>query len=69
MRPDLDGRDVMDHLGVPAGPVVGRALNHLLELRLEHGPLGRDAALAELDRWWAAEGATNAADRTGSREG
>jgi poly(A) polymerase len=58
IRPDLDGRDVMQHLGVPPGPVVGRALDHLLELRLERGPLGREAALAELDRWWAAQDAT-----------
>lgn len=55
IRPDLDGRAVMDHLGLPPGPQVGRALDHLLELRLERGPLGRDEALEELDRWWAAE--------------
>lgn len=59
IRPDLDGREVMEHLGIPAGPVVGKALAHLLELRLERGPLSRDEALAELDRWWETEGATN----------
>ncbi len=53
IRPDLDGADVMEHLGIPPGPVVGEALAHLLELRLEHGPLEREDALAELDRWWA----------------
>lgn len=52
IRPDLDGQDVMDHLGIPPGPQVGRALGHLLEVRLEHGPQDREAALAELDRWW-----------------
>ena len=40
MRPDLDGSAVMAHLGVPPGPVVGRALAFLLEVRLEEGPLG-----------------------------
>src|SRR5579875_2270974 len=56
LRPDLDGKDVMDILGVPPGPVVGRALAHLLELRIERGPLGREAAVQELLRWAAAEG-------------
>jgi poly(A) polymerase len=59
IRPDLDGAAVMAHLGIPPGRVVGDALAHLLELRLEHGPLEHDAALAELDSWWAArEGGT-----------
>ncbi|MFN7148541.1 MAG: CCA tRNA nucleotidyltransferase [Microthrixaceae bacterium] len=53
IRPDLDGAQVMAHLGVPPGPIVGRALSHLLEVRLDQGPLDSDAALAELDRWWA----------------
>lgn len=55
IRPDLDGKDVMEHLGLAPGPHVGRALSHLLELRLERGPLGREEALAELDRWWQLE--------------
>jgi len=53
IRPDLDGRMVMEHLGVPPGPVVGRALAFLLEMRLDEGPLGEGEALARLDRWWA----------------
>lgn len=53
IRPDLDGRQVMDHLGVGPGPHVGRALDHLLELRLEEGPLGPDEAIRRLDAWWA----------------
>lgn len=59
IRPDLDGAAVMAHLGITPGRVVGEALAHLLELRLEHGPLEHDVALAELDSWWAArEGGT-----------
>ena len=53
LRPDVDGRRVMEHLGVPPGPVVGRALDHLLELRIEEGPLGEEEALRRLDAWWA----------------
>jgi poly(A) polymerase len=53
MRPDLDGRQVMDHLGLEPGPEVGRALDFLLELRLDEGPLGEDEAYRRLDAWWA----------------
>ncbi len=53
LRPDLDGRRVMEHLGVPPGPIVGKALGFLLELRLEEGPLGEEEAGRRLDAWWA----------------
>ena len=53
VRPDLDGEQIMAALGVPPGRVVGRAYRHLLELRLDRGPLGEDAARAELLAWWA----------------
>jgi poly(A) polymerase len=56
IRPDLDGRQVMDHLAVPPGPVVGEALAFLLELRLEEGPLGADEAFRRLDAWAAERG-------------
>ncbi|HEY6595973.1 MAG TPA: CCA tRNA nucleotidyltransferase [Asanoa sp.] len=56
VRPDLDGNVIMALLGVPPGPVVGRAWRHLKELRLERGPLGHDEAVAELLRWAEREG-------------
>ncbi|GAA4678108.1 CCA tRNA nucleotidyltransferase [Phytohabitans rumicis] len=56
VRPDLDGNAIMELLGVPPGPIVGRAWRHLKEARLERGPLDRDEAEAELLRWARAEG-------------
>jgi poly(A) polymerase len=53
IRPDLDGRQVMEHLGLPPGREVGEALGFLLELRLDEGPLGEEEALRRLDQWWA----------------
>jgi poly(A) polymerase len=53
IRPDLDGAQIMARLGIPPGPVVGRALAFLLEMRLDEGPLGEDEAGRRLDRWWA----------------
>ena len=55
IRPDLDGNAIMEILGVPPGPVVGRAWQFLKELRLDRGPLDHDEAVAELRRWWAAQ--------------
>jgi poly(A) polymerase len=52
IRPDLDGKEIMRLLGVPPGPVVGRAYQHLLELRLDQGPLEHDAAVSALLEWW-----------------
>jgi poly(A) polymerase len=56
MRPDLDGHEIMAILGIPPGPLVGRAYKYLRELRIEAGPLGRDAAVAALLSWAAAQG-------------
>lgn len=53
IRPDLDGNQVMEILGIEPGPVVGQAYKHMLELRLEHGPMEYDVAVAALRKWWA----------------
>ncbi|MEU1666468.1 CCA tRNA nucleotidyltransferase [Streptomyces sparsogenes] len=55
IRPDLDGNEIMKILGIGPGPKVGKAYKHLLELRLEHGPMEREAAVAALHEWWAAQ--------------
>jgi len=54
IRPDLDGNQVMRHLGLRPGRAVGEALAMLLELRLEEGPLEEEEAYRRLDAWWAA---------------
>jgi poly(A) polymerase len=56
IRPDLDGNEIMEILGIRPGPLVGRAYRYLLDLRMEHGPLGRQRAIQELRRWAAGEG-------------
>ncbi|MFT5223901.1 MAG: poly(A) polymerase [Glaciecola sp.] len=53
MRPAIDGNDIMAHLGLGPGRDVGEAWKHLLELRLDRGPMEPDEALAALDQWWA----------------
>jgi poly(A) polymerase len=56
LRPELDGNDIMRILGVPPGPVVGRARTFLLELRINQGELGRERVTQLLLDWAAAEG-------------
>jgi len=53
IRPDLDGTQVMEELGLTPGRDVGRALEFLLELRLEEGPHPEDEARKRLTEWWA----------------
>ena len=55
IRPDLDGQQIMAVLGISPGPVVGRAYKHLLELRMERGPVDEETAKADLLAWWAAQ--------------
>jgi poly(A) polymerase len=56
VRPDLDGNEIMELLGIPAGPQVGEAWRHLKELRLDRGPLTREEATTELKKWWQTRG-------------
>ena len=51
IRPDLNGNEIIEILGIKPGPLVGKAYDYLLELRMEHGPLGRERAIEELHKW------------------
>ena len=52
IRPDLDGAQVMELLQIKPSADVGKALDFLMELRMEHGPLGQERATQELMEWW-----------------
>jgi len=51
IRPELDGTQVMAQLGIEPGPLVGKALAFLLEIRLEEGMLGEEEIRRRLDQW------------------
>lgn len=53
LRPPLDGHEIMRHLGIGPGPLVGAAYRHLLELRIERGPMTAGQGRTALDAWWA----------------
>jgi poly(A) polymerase len=53
IRPELDGKQVMEHLGIGPGPLIGKALSFLLEIRLEEGVIGDVEVRRRLDQWRA----------------
>lgn len=53
IRPELDGNQIQEILGIAPGREVGEAYRFLLELRLDEGVLGPDAAEQRLRDWWA----------------
>ncbi len=53
LRPDLSGEDIMRILDLKPSKQVGEAYNFLMELRLEEGPIGAEAAEKRLLAWWA----------------
>ncbi len=53
IRPEMDGSEVIAHLGISPGPIVGQAMKFLLQIRMEEGEVGRDEIRQRLDQWWS----------------
>ncbi|KGN36862.1 CCA tRNA nucleotidyltransferase [Knoellia aerolata] len=53
VRPELDGNEIASVLGISPGPVLGRAYKYLLSVRMDEGPIGKEAAADRLRTWWA----------------
>ena len=53
LRPELDGSQVMEVLGISPGREVGAAMEFLMEIRLEEGLIGTEAITERLRTWWA----------------
>ncbi|MFJ3793227.1 hypothetical protein [Kitasatospora sp. NPDC090091] len=53
----LDGKAIMDLLGLPPGPLIGAATRHLQDLHLERGPMSPEEAAVGLRTWAAEQGA------------
>jgi len=56
IRPPIDGNAVMEFLGIGPGPLVGEAMDLLLEHRLDEGPYEPEEAFALLRAWAAGRG-------------
>jgi poly(A) polymerase len=56
IRPEMDGKQVMEFLELSPSPIVGKAMSFLLDLRLEEGLLGDDEVRVRLRAWWVARG-------------
>ena len=68
IRPELDGHQVMSYLGVPPGPIVGRAMEHLLDVRLDEGTVGTEEIYRRLAEWARANGIEPAGERVPPKE-
>ena len=53
IRPDINGNEIMDLLRLEPGPMIGKAYRHMLDYRLDNGPVDHDVAVAELKRWYS----------------
>jgi poly(A) polymerase len=56
MRPDLDGSQIMEILGIGPGREVGEAYKFLMEIRLDQGPQSPQSATQQLLQWWSERG-------------
>jgi poly(A) polymerase len=56
LRPELNGTEVMEILSITPGPLVGRALDYLMEIRLDEGLIGREEAIKRLQNWYRSQG-------------
>jgi poly(A) polymerase len=59
VRPELNGNEIAEILGIAPGPVLGRAYKHLLAVRMDQGPIGHEAAAGALREWWAEQPESN----------
>ena len=57
VRPELDGNEIGEILGVPPGRVIGDAYKYLLGVRLDEGMIGKEAARERLLAWWSSRNA------------
>jgi len=67
MRPELDGFQIMAYLGVPPGPIVKEAIDFLLDVRLDEGEIGQEAAYERLDGWARDRGIEPAGDKVAGK--
>lgn len=56
VRPELNGHEIAQALGITPGPVLGEAYDYLLSVRLDEGPIGKDLARERLLAWWKDRG-------------
>ncbi|GAA1024480.1 CCA tRNA nucleotidyltransferase [Acrocarpospora pleiomorpha] len=56
IRPELDGNEIQEILGIPPGPMVGRAYKFMMDIRMDEGMIGKEAAKERLLAWAAANG-------------
>ena len=68
IRPDLDGDQIMEILGIRPSKAVKMARDYLLDLRMENGPMGEEAAREALLAWWESDEVREVAEEYQARQ-
>lgn len=51
IRPPINGNELMDHLNIEPGPLVGKIMTALLEARLDEEVMTKEEAYEYVDKW------------------
>ena len=52
LKVPVSGSEIMEHLRLPPGPLVGEAIAHLTGVLIDQGQISKNEALAQVSLWW-----------------
>ena len=59
LKVPVSGDEIMEHLKLPPGPLVGEAIAHITGLLIDHGQISQSEALERISLWWDRRGGTS----------
>ena len=52
LKVPVSGDEIMEHLQLPPGPLVGEAITHLTGVLIDQGQISKSEALEQVSLWW-----------------
>ena len=59
LKVPVSGDEIMEHLQLPPGPLVGEAITHLTVVLIDQGQISKSEALEQVSLWWDGRGETS----------
>ncbi len=56
LKVPVSGDEIMEHLQLPPGPLVGEAIAHLTGVLIDQGQISKSEALEQVSLWWDGRG-------------
>ena len=56
LKVPVSGDEIMEHLQLPPGPLVGEAIAHLTGVLIDRGQISKSEALEQVSLWWDGRG-------------